>query len=82
MAFARKRPTAVMVEVAPAEADAEDDPLEEVISLAEAAELAGLSPHTLTQQAKRSRLHAKKVGHTWMTTRHWLELYLADCAKR
>jgi len=52
------------------------DPLDQVISLAEAAEIAGLSPHTLTQQAKRSRLHAKKVGHTWMTTRHWLALYL------
>jgi len=60
----------------------EPDPLEEVISLAEAAELSGLAAHTLTQQAKRSRLHAKKVGHTWMTTRHWLELYLADCAKK
>lgn len=73
MTLPRRRPVAVMVEV---------DPLDEVISLAEAAELSGLAAHTLTQQAKRNRLHAKKVGHTWMTTRHWLDLYLADCARR
>lgn len=60
----------------PVVAEPDPDPLDEVISLAEAAEIAGLSPHTLTQQAKRSRLHAKKVGHTWMTTRHWLARYL------
>ena len=53
-----------------------------MISLAEAAELSGLAAHTLTQQAKKSRLHAKKVGHTWLTTRHWLEDYLEHCARR
>ena len=66
---------------APVAVDAHD-PLDEVISLAEAAELSGLSAHTLTQQAKRGRLHARKVGHTWMTTRHWLALYLDTCARK
>jgi hypothetical protein len=58
------------------------DPLDEILSLAEAAELSGLSAHTLTQQAERGKLHARKVGHSWITTRHWLAAYLAGHARR
>ncbi len=53
------------------------DPLDEIISLAEAARLSGLAPHTLTLQAEKGKLRARKLGHTWITTRHWLEVYLA-----
>ena len=53
------------------------DPLDEVISLAEAARLSGLAPHTLTLQAEKGKLRARKVGHTWITTEHWLDVYLA-----
>jgi hypothetical protein len=53
------------------------DPLDEVISLADAALLSGLAPHTLTLQAEKGKLRARKLGHTWITTRHWLEVYLA-----
>lgn len=58
------------------------DPLDEILSLAEAARLSGLTAHTLVQQAERGRLHARKVGHTWITTRHWLAQYLAAHARR
>ena len=51
------------------------------LSLAEAAQLCGLAAHTLTQQAEKGKLHARKVGHTWITTRHWLDRYLADHAR-
>ena len=54
-----------------------DDPLEAVITLAEAARRCGLAAHTLTLQAERGRLRARKMGHTWITTRYWLEAYLA-----
>ena len=53
------------------------DPLDEVISLAEAARLSGLAAHTLTLQAEKGKLRARKVGHTWITTEHWLGVYLA-----
>ena len=59
-----------------------DDPLDQVLSLAEAARLCGLNPHTLTQQAERGKLRARKVGHTWITTRHWLTAYLAAHARK
>jgi hypothetical protein len=58
------------------------DPLDEVITLAEAARLSGLAPHTLTLQAERGRLRARKVGHTWITTRYWLDAYVAAHARR
>jgi hypothetical protein len=58
-----------------------DDPLEAVISLAEAARLSGLAAHTLTLQAERGKLRARKVGHSWITTRYWLEEYLAHHAR-
>lgn len=52
-----------------------------MISLAEAAELTGLAAHTLTQQAKKNRLHARKIGHSWITTRYWLAQYLNSCGR-
>ena len=58
------------------------DPLDEVITLAEAARLSGLAPHTLTLQAERGKLRARKVGHTWITTRYWLDAYVAAHARR
>ena len=57
------------------------NPVDDVLSLAEAAELCGLAAHTLTQQAKKGRLQARKVGCTWVTTRGWLGEYLAADAK-
>ena len=57
------------------------DPLDAIISLAEASQLSGLAAHTLTLQAERGKLHARKVGHTWITTRHWLDQYLAVHAR-
>ena len=53
-----------------------------MISLAEAARLSGLAAHTLTLQAERGKLHARKVGHSWITTRYWLDDYLARHARR
>lgn len=57
------------------------DPLAALLSLAEASELCGLAAHTLTQQAKRGRLRARLVGHTWVTTREALADYLARHAR-
>lgn len=52
--------------------------LEDLLSLAEAAALCGLSAHTLAQQAERGRLRARKVGGVWVTTRECLQAYLAE----
>jgi hypothetical protein len=60
----------------------QDDPLDLVITLGEAARRCGLAAHTLTLQAERGRLRARKVGHTWITTPYWLECYLAAHARR
>jgi hypothetical protein len=57
------------------------DPLDEVLTLSEAAVLSKLAAHTLCQQAERGRLRARKVGHTWITTRHWLAVYLGEHAR-
>ncbi len=68
------------------EVDAEECPqgareLEDILSLSEAARLSGLSAHTLSQQAEKGRLRARKVGRTWVTTRDCLEEYLRDHAR-
>lgn len=55
--------------------------LEEILSLAEAAMLSGLSAHTLAQQAEKGKLRARKVGRTWVTTRDCLEEYLRGHAR-
>jgi hypothetical protein len=54
------------------------DPLEQLLSLAEAAEISGLAAHTLAQQAQKRRLRAKRVGRTWVTTQALLQEYLAS----
>lgn len=56
--------------------------LDKVLSLAEAAEIVGLSAHTLAQQAAKGHLRARKIGHTWVTTTNWLEEYVAIHARR
>ncbi len=58
------------------------NPLEQILTLAEAARLSGLSAHTLTQQAERGKLQARKIGHTWITTKDWLDKYLAAYSSR
>jgi excisionase family DNA binding protein len=52
------------------------DPLDEILTLVEAAELSGISAHTFAQQAEKGKLRARKVGHTWITTRSGLNAYL------
>jgi excisionase family DNA binding protein len=53
------------------------DPLTigELISLAEAAQLSGLSPKYLRDIAERGRLRAKKIGRNWVTTIAAVEQY-------
>ena len=58
------------------------DPLDEVLTLAEAARLSGISAHTLAQQADKGKLRARKMGHTWITTKTWLDAYLNVYARR
>jgi excisionase family DNA binding protein len=43
------------------------------LTLAEAAELLGLSPGTLRMQVKAGRLGARLFGKTWVTTRAEVE---------
>lgn len=52
--------------------------LDDVISLATAAELLGLSPDTLKRQAQNSRIDARLVGKTWITTRQEVARYAAE----
>jgi excisionase family DNA binding protein len=56
------------------------DPLTvgELITLAEAAEYAGLFKSTLHNYAKQGRLKAKKIGLYWVTTRAAVDEYLAS----
>jgi hypothetical protein len=58
------------------------DELADIITLMEAGTLSGLSPHTLSQQAEKGKLRARKVGRTWITTRRCLAEYLAQHARR
>lgn len=56
------------------------DPLTigELITLAEAAEHAGLEKGTLHNYAKSGRLKAKKIGLYWVTTYAAVDEYLAS----
>ena len=56
------------------------DPLTigELITLAEAAEYAGLSKESVHSYVKRGRLKAKKIGLYWVTTRAAVDEYLAS----
>lgn len=57
-------------------------PLDEILTLAEASSLCGISAHTLAQQAEKGKLRARKMGHTWLTTKEWLNDYVARYARR
>ncbi len=61
---------------------AESGSLDEILSLAEAAQIAGLASHTLAQQAAKGQLCARKIGHTWITTKNWLNEYIALHSRR
>jgi excisionase family DNA binding protein len=56
------------------------DPLSvgELISLAEAAEYAGLTKGSLLIYARNGRLRAKKLGSQWVTTRAAVDTYLSS----
>jgi hypothetical protein len=62
--------------------EAQPDELADILTLVEAGALCGLSPHTLSQQAEKGKLRARKVGHTWITTRRCLAAYLKQHARR
>jgi len=55
---------------------------EELISLAEAAAISGLSPTHLNHLARNGLLMARKVGRNWVTTRAAVTEYLGDAEKR
>jgi excisionase family DNA binding protein len=56
------------------------DPLSigELITLADAAEYAGLEKTSLYNYIKRGRLKAKRYGPIWLTTRAAVDEYLAS----
>ena len=54
----------------------------ELISLAEAAAISGLSPTHLNHLARTGLLAARKVGRNWVTTRAAVTDYLGDAEKR
>ena len=62
--------------------ESQTDELNDILTLVEAGALCGLSPHTLAQQAEKGKLRARKVGHTWITTRRCLAAYLEQHARR
>jgi hypothetical protein len=62
--------------------ESQPDELADILTLGEAAALCGLSPHTLSQQAEKGKLRGRKVGHTWITTRRCLAIYLEQHARR
>jgi excisionase family DNA binding protein len=49
--------------------------LDEIVSLAEAAQQLDLGPSTLRAQADRGRLEARRLGKTWITTKAEVERY-------
>ena len=52
--------------------------VDHLIPLSRAAQLTSLSHSTLRQQIFKRRLKALKYGDIWMTTREWLDEYLAS----
>jgi excisionase family DNA binding protein len=60
--------------------DNQPDPLAvgELITLAEAAQYAGLTKRSLNDYIKRGRLKAKRVGLFWLTTRAAVDEYLTS----
>lgn len=61
------------------------DDLDDVVTLDEAAEIAGRSPVTMRTAAGRGKLRARKVGNpphdVWITTRGAVSEYLAYVAE-
>jgi len=55
---------------------------EELISLAEAAAISGLSTGHLNLLARGGKLAARKIGRNWVTTRAAIEAYARDASKR
>jgi excisionase family DNA binding protein len=55
---------------------------EELISLAEAAQIAKMTPDHLRFLARNGSLRARKIGRNWLTTREAVLEYLKDPVKR
>jgi hypothetical protein len=55
---------------------------EQLISLSDAATIAGLTMKHLGLLARRGDLKARKIGRNWVTTRAAVEEYLGDADKR
>ena len=55
---------------------------EDLISLAEAAAISGLTMKHLGLLARRGSLRAKKIGRNWVTTREAVAEYVRDSFKR
>ena len=60
------------------------DPLTigEVITIAEAVQLSGLSANFLRELASKGKLKAKKSGSTWLTTMAAIEDYKANRSEK
>jgi excisionase family DNA binding protein len=56
-------------------------PIDELISLKDAADLSGLSHDHLRRLAGQGKIWAKKIGRNWLTTEQAIKEYLA-CNKR
>jgi hypothetical protein len=56
--------------------------LDSLLSLADAAEVLGISPATLRHQAAAGRLHGRVMGKTWITTVAEVERYRAESLGR
>jgi hypothetical protein len=54
------------------------EPPDQFISIARAAEIAGLSPKTLRHQAVAGKLQTVKLAHDLLTTRRFLHSYLTQ----
>jgi excisionase family DNA binding protein len=62
--------------------DQETSSKDELISLAEAAEMYGLSTSYLRRLARKGRLRAQRVGRGWVTTPADVETYIRSRQKR
>lgn len=63
---------------APTEAEDKD----RLISLPEAAKIYGFNPRYLSELAKKGRLKAEKIGHSYVTTPAYVEEYIRSRKKR
>jgi excisionase family DNA binding protein len=54
------------------------DPVDELISLTQAAEMCGLAADYLRQLVLRGRLKARKIGRNWVTTAADVQAYIAS----